>query len=226
MNYELSNALLSWPLFRKPERLQVMLALLLSREEDGSILPNVPDRLPLLTGLSLVTVQRSLQDLMEAGVLMCVSGIDVPVQLMFANLPEGVKEDTGIPVTEPSVKPKKRSKSAPRHFVKPTLEEVTAYIQEQGYSVDPQYFIDYEETVGWVVGKTRKPMKDWKAAVRLQEYTNRKPSAHNNKPLTTYEQQRQSSRDIYIAAEAGSSVRTVDPGLLAIPDDSACRGSS
>lgn len=52
-------------------------------------------------------------------------------------------------------------------FVKPTLEEITAYCKERGNSVNPQRFLDYYNSNGWKVG--RNPMKDWKAAVRTWE---------------------------------------------------------
>lgn len=59
-------------------------------------------------------------------------------------------------------KPPKRSRFAP-----PTLEEVATYVRERGSSVDPQGFIDFYASKGWLVGKT--PMKDWKAACRNAE---------------------------------------------------------
>lgn len=240
MHCELSPSLLSWPLFNKPERLQVMLAILLSREEDGSISPDLVTRLPLITGLSVVTVQRSIQDLIDANVLMCVTGLNIPTQLIVTNLPEGIGcqsarslqssavNDKAIesPLPTPPLAVRKnaiKSPSSAKRFVKPTLEEVTAYIHDQGYSVDPQYFMDYEETVGWVVGKTRKPMKDWQAAIRNMERTNHKSSTTNHKPLSSYEQQRQSSRDLYLAAEAGISLEVVaGASLSAIPDIAPC----
>ncbi len=52
-------------------------------------------------------------------------------------------------------------------FVPPTLEEVATYVRERGSSVDPQGFIDFYASKGWLVGKT--PMKDWKAACRNAE---------------------------------------------------------
>lgn len=52
-------------------------------------------------------------------------------------------------------------------FTPPTLEEVTAYVQERGSAVDPQGFIDFYAAKGWMIGKT--PMKDWKAACRNAE---------------------------------------------------------
>lgn len=59
---------------------------------------------------------------------------------------------------------KEKSKRKERRFAPPTVAEVTAYIQEQGYSVDADKFIAYYESNGWRVG--RNPMKDWKAALR------------------------------------------------------------
>lgn len=49
-------------------------------------------------------------------------------------------------------------------FRKPTLEEVRDYINEKGYSIDPENFYDYYESVGWQRGRSR--MKDWKATIR------------------------------------------------------------
>ncbi len=58
--------------------------------------------------------------------------------------------------------------SAPKKkFIPPTLEEVAAYVRERGSNVDPQGFIDFYASKGWLVGKT--PMKDWKAACRNAE---------------------------------------------------------
>lgn len=51
-----------------------------------------------------------------------------------------------------------------RRMKKPTLDEVRAYIEEKGYNVDPERFMDYHDSNGWRVGKN--PMKDWKATVR------------------------------------------------------------
>jgi hypothetical protein len=53
-------------------------------------------------------------------------------------------------------------------FKKPELIEVQRYMAEKGcqsYLSEAEKFIDYFEQVGWVVGKTKKPMKAWKSAV-------------------------------------------------------------
>lgn len=59
-----------------------------------------------------------------------------------------------------------RPKTAPARsqFRPPTLEEVADYCRECDSSIDPQRFLDYYASVGWMVGKAK--MKDWKAAVR------------------------------------------------------------
>lgn len=64
-------------------------------------------------------------------------------------------------------------------FVPPSLEDVTAYCKERGNSVDPQAFIDFYTSKGWMVGKNQ--MKDWKASVRTWEKGRaEKPKSVNN----------------------------------------------
>lgn len=64
-------------------------------------------------------------------------------------------------------KEKECNTSSSKRFVPPTVDEVRAYLEERGnYSIDPQRFIDYYGTGGWMLSKGRK-MVDWKAAVRL-----------------------------------------------------------
>ena len=76
-------------------------------------------------------------------------------------------------------------------FTPPTLDEVAAYVAERGSFVDPQGFIDFYASKGWMVGKT--PMKDWKAACRNAEKWERfkRPTA-SERPVT----QRQSFADV------------------------------
>lgn len=60
-------------------------------------------------------------------------------------------------------------------FTKPTLQEVKAYCIERKNDVDPERFIDFYESNGWMVGKNR--MKDWRAAVRNWERNKASKSA-------------------------------------------------
>ena len=73
-----------------------------------------------------------------------------------------------------------------RKFIPPTIEEVRAYCKERQNKVDPDAFINFYESKGWMIGKNK--MKDWKAAVRtweknekIQPITQKKPAAgfHN-----------------------------------------------
>ena len=57
--------------------------------------------------------------------------------------------------------------SRAKRFTPPTLAEVQSYVAERHSAVDPQEFIDFYGSKGWMVGKT--PMKDWKAACRNAE---------------------------------------------------------
>lgn len=61
-----------------------------------------------------------------------------------------------------------QKKVAPKtRFSKPTVEEVQEYCFERNNGIDAQNFIDFYESKGWVVGKSK--MKNWKAAVRTWE---------------------------------------------------------
>ena len=71
-------------------------------------------------------------------------------------------------------------KSKAKRFTPPTLEDVIAYCNERGNSVDAQHFIDYYTSNGWLVGKNK--MKDWKAAIRTWE----RNGYSSAKPATTY----------------------------------------
>lgn len=57
--------------------------------------------------------------------------------------------------------------SGSKRFTPPTIEEVSAYIREQGYHIDAEMFIDHYEANGWMVGKNK--MKDYKATLRNWE---------------------------------------------------------
>ena len=57
-----------------------------------------------------------------------------------------------------------------KRFTPPSKQEIEQYIEENGYSVDADRFIDYYTANGWMVGKNH--MKDWKATIRNWERRN------------------------------------------------------
>ena len=61
-----------------------------------------------------------------------------------------------------------------KRFTKPTLEQIKEYCLERNNNIDSERFFDYYEANGWVQGKSRKPIKDWKACVRTWEQRNKK----------------------------------------------------
>ena len=65
------------------------------------------------------------------------------------------------------VRAKREPDARAKRFTPPTLAEVQSYVAERHSPVDPQEFIDFYASKGWMVGKT--PMKDWKAACRNAE---------------------------------------------------------
>ena len=71
-----------------------------------------------------------------------------------------------------------------KNFIKPTLEEVKQYCEERSNGIDAEYFIDFYESKGWNIGKTK--MKDWKATIRTWERN--KKQQIENKPKTKREQ--------------------------------------
>lgn len=97
------------------------------------------------------------------------------------------KDNSSVVASAPPAKKTKR-------FVPPTIEEVTAYCQEIGSSVDPQYFINYYESIGWKVG--RSPMKSWRATLKnwTRKETSRQsarstaPAARGFTPIPTAEE--------------------------------------
>ena len=110
-----------------------------------------------------------------------VSKVDTQVRLGKSSL---VQDSVGEVIEEEASPPPTRSK----RFVPPTVDEVRDYCQERGNSVDPQRFVDYYSSNGWMVGRTK--MKDWKAAVRNWEQREKaqKPAKSSNPFLDMLEE--------------------------------------
>lgn len=87
------------------------------------------------------------------------------VNSLLTTIEEGKKE-----------KRKEGNKNNTVRFTPPDLEMIRDYCKERNNSVDPQVFLDFYSSKGWMVGQNK--MKDWKAAVRTWERSGRK----NSKP--------------------------------------------
>lgn len=69
------------------------------------------------------------------------------------------------------IKPRKR-------FTPPSVDEVVAYCRERRNAVDAKRFVDFYASKGWKVGNAG--MKDWRAAVRNWERSDRGMSRGGN----------------------------------------------
>ena len=56
-----------------------------------------------------------------------------------------------------------REKEPLTRFTPPTVDEVADYCKQRGNGVDPERFVAFYSSKGWMVGNQR--MKDWRAAV-------------------------------------------------------------
>jgi hypothetical protein len=59
------------------------------------------------------------------------------------------------------------AKAPSARFVPPSVDEVREYCQERANAVDPERFVTYYESVGWMIGKRK--IVSWKACVRTWE---------------------------------------------------------
>ena len=67
------------------------------------------------------------------------------------------------------------------NFKPPILEEITSYCEERNNHVDPNKFINFYESKGWLIGKNK--MVDWKAAVRTWEQKEEKKLNHEGREI-------------------------------------------
>lgn len=96
--------------------------------------------------------------------------------------PDGIcrQMPSNVPViqseSESNPNPNQESGDKPHPFRPPTIEEVQAYCKIRKNDVDPQRFIDFYASKGWMVGKAK--MKDWHAAVRTWESRSKTSAYH------------------------------------------------
>ena len=73
-----------------------------------------------------------------------------------------------------------------KRFTPPTLTDVKQYCEERNNHVDAERFIDFYESKGWMVGKSK--MKDWKACVRTWEKPDQRQEQQKPKGRKRYKQ--------------------------------------
>lgn len=76
------------------------------------------------------------------------------------------------------------AKEKTARFVPPTVEEVQAYCDEKGFTIDAQYYVDYYETRDWRL-KDGKKMSKWKNSVNTWVHNDKErkqPKKSNDLP--------------------------------------------
>ena len=85
---------------------------------------------------------------------------------VYERIPTTTTTSTSTPTTASNggmpldAAPPTTSKPKATRFVPPTLDEVREFVQSRNSPVDPQGFIDFYESKGWVVGKSPMPPFD------------------------------------------------------------------
>lgn len=95
---------------------------------------------------------------------------------------------------------------------KPSLEEVTAEFTAKGFTAEALRFHSYYESVGWVVGKSRKPMKNWRGAVATW-LANRKEWDENHPAQQKKQRDLVFKKDQSCQCCKGTGYMTVCPGV-------------
>jgi hypothetical protein len=144
-----------WVALSDAERGQLISIWILAADDNGRI----PSCSKLVQKLCYLDSEPNLKKLLDQGLL---EG-DAKVT------PERRQHDAPEAETEAEIKKQNKDlgrKPASR-FCPPTVDQVKAYCRQRRNGVDPERFVDFYASKGWVVGKTK--MKDWQAAVRTWE---------------------------------------------------------
>ena len=115
-----------------------------------------PNRYKMVYFTFKSVVQSEVKGVVESVVQSEVKGVVESVDIYKHKQKQNMKKDTNVS----------------KKFVPPTVEEVRRYCQERENNINPEEFVDFYKSKGWMVGKNH--MKDWKAAVRTWEQNDKK----------------------------------------------------
>lgn len=132
-------------------------------------------------GVSRATAMRILQSLTENGLIdkneIFHNGVKYITYQVGLKMRQGVSKcDKGSIKMRPNNKDidinKRESNNKRSVFKKPSVEEVREYCEGRQNGIDPEEFIAFYESKGWMVGKN--PMVDWKSAIITWEKKKKK----------------------------------------------------
>lgn len=99
---------------------------------------------------------------------------------------KGTNNNNSIINSSTNNKDKKERKKA-KAFTPPTIDEIKSYIDEMGYGLDPEEFLDANEQTGWKM-KNGQQVRDWKARVRTFERNRKKWAVVSTQPQPVQEE--------------------------------------
>lgn len=89
------------------------------------------------------------------------------------------KKDNVRQEKELDIEKDKEIKIDRNRFVIPTVEQIKEYCTERNNKIDADYFFNYYQSKGWMIGKNK--MKDWKSAVHTWEKRENDFATHEDK---------------------------------------------
>jgi biotin operon repressor len=123
------------------------------------------------------------------------------------------REPSGNPVGTDKKERRKEAKEPKKDMARPaTIEDVRNYFLEINEPDQSDKWWDHFATVGWVVGRARSPMKDWRAAVRTWARNSKQWAAENGTTKNNGTGNRRGGREVFTNETIERLVRrTTDP---------------
>lgn len=123
---------------------------------------------------TLHATERATLSLSNDGMYSLVTCDDIP-----NDIPNDIPSDRVDKNSIDKTSKDKVSKESPHRFTPPTLDEVYAYITENGYHVDAKRFIEFYEAGDWK-DSNGKPVKNWKQKLITWERQDKEKPQKNN----------------------------------------------
>ena len=98
-----------------------------------------------------------------------------------------------------------------KNIIPPTVEMVRSYCQERNNGIDPEAFVNFYESKGWMIGKNK--MKDWQSAVRTWEKSRK--GNNNNDTLARRDGEDEKQHN----AELDEHIRRIEAGEFDAEDE-------
>lgn len=132
------------------------------------------------TGLSVQNIRTSLKKLTSELTIKTTNRNTIisiknyeNYQGLTSNLTNNQQTTNKLLTTTKEYKNEKNEKK----FIIPTVQQVEEYCKERNNNINAEYFINYYDTKGWMIGKNK--IKNWKACIRTWEQRNKKNTEKN-----------------------------------------------